>query len=151
MKQLTIYLAGPLFTKYEWDWNEQLAHELEKLGYKTFLPQRDCTGTMNQQIFEDCIAGVEACDVVLANVDGTDADSGTAFEVGYAHAKNKVVILYRTDFRKRADDGDVNLMLSMSCCLFLRCSTLAEIVVFANGYIQEHVTHSKDSEVTDDR
>jgi nucleoside 2-deoxyribosyltransferase len=148
MKQLTIYLAGPLFTKYEWDWNEQLAHELEKLGYKTFLHQRDCTGTMNQQIFVDCIAGVETCDVVLANVDGTDADSGTAFEVGYAHAKNKVVILYRTDFRKRADDGDVNLMLARSCDCFLRCSTLAEVVVAAHEYLQTGCSTFAQSQTT---
>lgn len=136
-RRLTIYLAGPLFTKYEQDWNAQLACELEKLGYKTFLPQRDCNnGTHNRQIFNDCVLGVDNCDVVLANVDGTDADSGTAFEIGYAYAKEKVVILYRTDFRKRADDGDVNLMLSKSCGCFIRCLELSKLVVHVNDYLQ---------------
>lgn len=45
--------------------------------------------------------------VVLAVLDGTDVDSGTASEIGYAAARNKPVIGYRTDIRQSGEDGAV--------------------------------------------
>ncbi len=63
-------------------------------------------GKLNQQHIDDC-------DVVFAVLDGTDVDSGTASEIGYAYARKKLVIGYRGDFRLSADDegGIVNLQV----------------------------------------
>jgi nucleoside 2-deoxyribosyltransferase len=36
-----IYLAGPLFSAAEREYNERLTTALETLGYRVFLPQRD--------------------------------------------------------------------------------------------------------------
>jgi nucleoside 2-deoxyribosyltransferase len=56
---------------------------------------------------------VEIGDMVLAVLDGTDVDSGTAAEIGYAFAKGKPILGYRGDFRLSADnDGStVNLQV----------------------------------------
>lgn len=122
-----IYLAGPLFTIPEKDWNKKLSTQLKESGYETFLPQEECSGT-NEQIFSTCISGIDWCDLILANVDGTDADSGTCFELGYAYGKQKKIVLYRTDFRKCGDDGFVNLMLSKSCNEFFVVESVEQLV-----------------------
>jgi len=66
-------------------------------------------------IFEEDVSGLHASDVIVANVDGPDPDSGTCWEIGYAYGK-KPIILYRTDFRQAGDavNAPVNLMMSES-------------------------------------
>ncbi len=66
-------------------------------------------------IFAKDVEGIDWADVVVANMDGPDPDSGTCWECGYAY-KKKPVVVYRTDFRA-ADDPDIgpyNLMLTQS-------------------------------------
>jgi len=51
---------------------------------------------------------IEQCDILLAVLDGTDIDSGTASEIGYAAALNKNIIGYKGDSRKTGDnDGAI--------------------------------------------
>ncbi len=50
---------------------------------------------------------------MVAVLDGSDADSGTAWECGYAHARGKPIVAIRTDFRGGEDQG-LNLMLRRS-------------------------------------
>lgn len=70
--------------------------------------------TFLQGAFEHCIQGIRQCDVVLAVLEGTDADSGTCIELGYAHALNKPIIGFRTDTRQQEDHG-LNLMVARIC------------------------------------
>lgn len=113
---MKIYLAGPLFTAAEQEFNRQLRTVLEGAGYEVWLPQehepRERTA---QAIFREDVAGLDACDVVVANMDGPDPDSGTCWEVGYAYGK-KPIMLYRTDFRQAGDASNApfNLMMSES-------------------------------------
>lgn len=58
-------------------------------------------------------------DIVVAVLDGVDVDSGTAWEIGYAYAKEKPVIGLRTDFRSLSD-GVVNLMVEMAIVALAR-------------------------------
>jgi len=53
---------------------------------------------------------------LVACMDGADPDSGTAFECGYAYAKGKPIVCYRSDFRVAGDTASApyNLMLSES-------------------------------------
>ncbi|MBB5021498.1 nucleoside 2-deoxyribosyltransferase [Desulfurispira natronophila] len=52
--------------------------------------------------------GIEACQFMIAILDGCDLDSGTAAEVGYAAAIGKTVWGYRGDFRQcRDNEGSV--------------------------------------------
>ena len=113
---MKIYLAGPLFTTAEQEFNRQLRDELESAGHEVWLPQEhEPRERSAQAIFETDVAGLEGAEVVVANMDGPDPDSGTCWECGYAYQK-KPIILFRTDFREAGDvpGSPFNLMLSAS-------------------------------------
>jgi nucleoside 2-deoxyribosyltransferase len=117
-----IYFAAPLFGLTERKTNRLLAETLEKMlpDTEVLLPQSfKYEGRFNAQttfglIFKACLNGLDASAAVVALLDGADADSGTAFEVGYAYAKGIPIIGVRTDYRPSQEKG-VNLMLSRSC------------------------------------
>lgn len=118
---IKIYLAGPLFTLAERDFNTRFAKalEVEIHGAEVILPQNRAAGLLHldngmRLIFEDCLAMVAQADVVVAILDGADADSGTSVELGYAHAIKTPIIGVRTDFRISEEKG-LNLMLSNIC------------------------------------
>ena len=98
---MKIYLAGPLFSAAERNFNNELTRLLRNKGHEVWLPQEFEQRTMTaNQIFAKDVEGIDWADVVVANMDGTDPDSGTSWECGYAYRK-KPVILFRTDFRGR--------------------------------------------------
>jgi nucleoside 2-deoxyribosyltransferase len=51
---------------------------------------------------------------VVACLDGADPDSGTCWELGYAYARKKPSIVYRTDFRLFEGADPINLMMTES-------------------------------------
>lgn len=113
---MKIYLAGPLFTAGERAFNRRLCDLLVALGYEVWLPQEHEPRSRNaKDIFLTDVEGLDSSDVVLANMDGPDPDSGTCWECGYAY-KKKPIIVYRTDFRKCGDTDSTpyNLMLTES-------------------------------------
>jgi nucleoside 2-deoxyribosyltransferase len=115
---MRIYFAGPLFTTAEREWNVRMARALEAAGYEVWLPQENEPRDKNaRDIFLMDVEGLKWTDVVVANMDGTDPDSGTCWECGWAYAMNKPVLLIRTDFRTSSDTSfaPYNLMLSESC------------------------------------
>jgi len=123
---LTVYFAAPLFTQAERLWNRAVADQLvQESGCTLILPQRfDLDAGLEgderlEKLFQECVDGVDACDVMVAVLDGADGDSGMAFEVGYAYARGKPVIGVRTDFREQHDQG-ANIMLSRSCVGMVR-------------------------------
>ena len=63
---------------------------------------------------------IDAAQAVVAVLDGTDVDSGTAAEIGYAFARGKRIVGYRGDFRLSADNegSTVNLQVEY----FIRAS-----------------------------
>jgi len=109
-----IYLAGPLFTDAEQKFNQKLCDDLTDNGYEVFLPQRECAGKEGIDIFTTCKYGIDQADLIVAIVDGADADSGTCWECGYGYATNKDIIGVRTDFRKSGDTGGFNAMIFFS-------------------------------------
>jgi nucleoside 2-deoxyribosyltransferase len=126
MGTMKIYLAGPLFSTAERDFNARLTEKLRDKKHEVWLPQEFEQETMTpKQIFDVDVRGIDWADVVVANMDGPDPDSGTCWECGYAFGK-KAIVLFRTDFRvgyeirgdlRAAEDGDhapYNLMLTES-------------------------------------
>jgi nucleoside 2-deoxyribosyltransferase len=112
-----IYLAGPLFTLAEQRFNADLARFLESQGFEVWLPQEhEPRGNTARAIFDMDVEALDAADMVVAAMDGADPDSGTAWECGYAYAKGKPIVCYRTDFRIAGDTAGApyNLMLSQS-------------------------------------
>lgn len=125
----TIYLAAPLFSEAECDFNRKLKSELQSIGFKVFLPQEDSNNVHDRVdrqkiIFNKNLAGIEKSDLIVAVLDGVDVDSGTAWEIGYACAKGKPIIGLRTDFRTLGIEGTVNLMIERSVIMFMSVSEL---------------------------
>jgi nucleoside 2-deoxyribosyltransferase len=112
-----LYLAGALFSLAEQDFNAQLARFLESQGFEVWLPQEhEPRAKTARAIFEMDVAAIDWADMVVACMDGPDPDSGTAWECGYAFAKEKPIVCYRTDFRVSGDTegAPYNLMLTES-------------------------------------
>lgn len=115
-----IYLAAPLFSEAERTYNRDLGTFLTGYYFEVFLPQDagDDSGTRtdnaNRELFEKNLAALYAADLVVAVIDGADADSGTSWEMGYAFCLGKPVVAIRTDFRMAGHHERVNLMLEMS-------------------------------------
>ena len=55
--------------------------------------------TLNHRIGDLNRGAIEGVDVVVAVLDGSDVDSGTASEVGFAFARGKTIYGYRGDIR----------------------------------------------------
>ena len=111
---MKIYLAGPLFTTPEREFNGQLATRLRTAGHEVFLPQENPAPELTgKAIFLKDLAGLDWADGVVAIMDGADPDSGTCWECGYAYATRKPVVLFRSDLRGSGDADDIpyNAML----------------------------------------
>jgi nucleoside 2-deoxyribosyltransferase len=69
-----------------------------------------------RQILDKNLRGLDWAEGVVAIMDGTDPDSGTAWECGYAYARGKPTVLFRSDFRGGGDAGSnpYNAMLTGS-------------------------------------
>jgi len=115
-----IYLAAPLFSEAEKDYNKNLSEILSLHLFEVYLPQEvgDDTGLRDKEayqgIFRKHCRALDTVDVVVAVIDGSDADSGTAWEMGYAYGRGIPVIAIRTDFRMVGQHEHVNLMLEQS-------------------------------------
>ncbi len=124
MKSIRIYMAAPIFSQVERLYNRRLARLLEHQlpSSEVILPQDFRVGRGRKfndrrqfhQLYRDCLRTLDECDIVLARLDGPDADSGTAFEVGYAVSRGKPVLGLRTDFRQLQSKG-LNVMLAEGC------------------------------------
>lgn len=118
---MKIYLAGPLFSIAEKMFNKTFAALLEKEidGATVILPQLQAESILGDSDFENkvyryCREMAETCDVTVALLEGSDADSGTCVEIAFAKKSNRKVIGIRTDFRTLEDNG-LNIMVSKTC------------------------------------
>ena len=126
----TVYLAAPLFSEAECDFNRKLRDLIIYEGFLVFLPQEDSNNThveKNRQeiIFNKNLAALDSSDIIVAVIDGADVDSGTAWEIGYAYSKGKPVLGLKTDFRTLGIEGTVNLMIERSVVL---CTSVSELL-----------------------
>jgi nucleoside 2-deoxyribosyltransferase len=76
------------------------------------------------------LKALEKSDIIVAVIDGADADSGTAWEMGYAYAQKKQVFALRTDFRRAGMYEKVNLMLEQSVYLVQNKEELVQKLKF---------------------
>ncbi|MGH1490531.1 MAG: nucleoside 2-deoxyribosyltransferase [Acidimicrobiales bacterium] len=117
MNKPYVYLAGPLFDEGERWFMEQLDAKVAAAGFDTFLPQRDNvakTADTVDQIFDNNKAAIDRADLLVVNLNGLATDDGTAWELGYAYAREIHAIGFHSDWRDRFTDEVVNLMLERS-------------------------------------
>jgi len=114
-----IYLAGALFSQADREFNVKLRDILLFNNFDVFLPQEDSEVIKDREqwqheIFENNEDAIKKADIIVAVIDGSDIDSGTAWEIGYAHGLKKRIVGLRTDFRTMGIEGIVNLMVEQS-------------------------------------
>ena len=130
-----VYFAAPLFSEAEQTYNRSVADLLREHFFSVHLPQ-DCGDSSAERsadhtagIFMENLAALNEADVVVAVIDGADADSGTAWEMGYAYARGIPVIALRTDFRQAGVSERVNLMLEESAVVTDKAEMLPRLLV----------------------
>jgi nucleoside 2-deoxyribosyltransferase len=144
---MRIYLAGPLFSVAEREFNERLAAAMESGGsVNVILPQVYGSRIVGQPgfsqlMFSYCLETIDESDLIVAILDGPDADSGTAVEVSYAYARGKKIIGVRTDPRASEDRG-LNLMLSNMCTHLVLCTGTAVTTALLAAEILRHLPPS---------
>ena len=92
-----VYLAAPLWTIEQKERITSLAEVLRREGYSVFVPMEheiDNAWDMPQhewskKVFDTDIEAIRNSAAVVAIYNGLYSDSGTAFEIGYAHALGK--------------------------------------------------------------
>lgn len=110
------YIAGPLFTRAEQNYNQDLYYKLRSVGFKVFLPQDHVRDPNDgREIFQTNVKNLRLSKGLIVICDGADMDSGTAWEAGHFYTHGQIYGL-RTDLRKSADDpvNGFNLMISQS-------------------------------------
>ena len=109
---LKIYFAGDLFDHKDLIGNLMLAGAIEKVSggrYQILLPQNgecEVVSRTSQSIRDADFQLLFSSDLLIANFDGHDLDSGTVVEFCFAKMLDMPALLLRTDFR---DSGDHTL------------------------------------------
>jgi nucleoside 2-deoxyribosyltransferase len=129
----TMYLAGPLgFSAATTEFHKRLVSEVTKKGWKVLDPWEIDPGDqfilsrkrgsdirernlleVDRRLGGRNVELIDNASVVLALLDGSDVDSGTAAEIGYAYAKGKRVIGLRLDTRMSGDNEAVTVNLQV--------------------------------------
>jgi len=127
-----IYLAGPLFSVAEREYNERLTTALETLGHRVFLPQRDGAEADREPyrsmsrderriaMFNLDRDMVLASEVFLFVLDGRVPDEGACVELGIAYchrlsaAPSKRLLGLQTDTRGAFLGSKLNPMIHVA-------------------------------------
>jgi nucleoside 2-deoxyribosyltransferase len=128
---MNVFLATPLFSEAEREFNSKIAERLRENGFEVWLAQeapfiKQGTHKEKKVIYEGDISALKTCDVILAVLDGVEVDAGVAYEMGYAKALGKPIVGLKTDHRTFSGMEEVNLMLEVP--LIKICRTVGEVV-----------------------
>lgn len=123
MRKPNIYIASPFFSFEQVDRVERLEEALRDNPFigavfsprlMDYYPLIEGSDVWRTTVFSTNLSQLEASDVVIAiaDYDGEDTDSGTAWEVGYAIAQGKQVLVVKET------DVPLNLMIADSLHYF---------------------------------
>lgn len=87
-----IYLASPIFSLAQLWLVEQARENLRNFGLEVFSPFHDVGYGSADDVVQLDLGGIHMSDLVFAIADGLD--SGTIYEIGYARAQGKPVVVY---------------------------------------------------------
>ena len=127
-----VYLSGPLFSRSEIAWAGRVKAFLEDRidGVKVIWPHEivPCSSG-KEEIFEANLNALNESDIMVALLDGSQVDDGTAWEIGYFFSQGKKILGIRTDFRRagETESSRVNLMIECSCLVLV--SSLDELSI----------------------
>ncbi|MDW7728117.1 MAG: nucleoside 2-deoxyribosyltransferase [Candidatus Methanoperedens sp.] len=119
----TVYIAGPLFSESELEFNRRMNEFLKNLGFDTFLPQENGhllseliekgleKDDAIQMIFQKDVEKIKDCDFIVFVMDGRVPDEGACVEIGLAYAYDKECFGLKTDSRSLMSDMDNPLII----------------------------------------
>lgn len=120
---MNVYIAAPLFSDAEKQFNLQVDAALRQLGLDTYLPQRDGgeaaplirqghdEHTIRSRLFHGDVDAVRRCDLLVFVLDGRVPDEGGCVELGMAYAWGKPCFGLQTDCRRFGGTDSNNLMI----------------------------------------
>ena len=114
--KIKIYLASPFFNTEELGRMEIITNILRDKGLEVFAPFENQNkhlefGSMEwrKATFKSDVDAIDECDVMVAiNCEGNYDDAGTMWEIGYAYATKKPVVLFNNT------EKTINLMIADS-------------------------------------
>lgn len=124
-KRPKVYLGGPFFTTPQLWMIEEARSGLLSLGADVFSPMHDVGFGPDATVATKDLAGLDACDVMLALL--SDPDPGTLFEVGHARATGKPVVALIECPRKQ----DPTMLVGTNCEIVDDLATALYRVVWA--------------------
>ena len=142
MKKLRVYLAAPMFSEAELEYNKKVTDFIRGLGFSVFLPQEEgfklaelvektSEKKAHEMIFNKDWKEVKECDILIFILDGRVPDEGGCIELGGAHAFGKECIGLKTDPRSLIK-GEDNPMI-LGCLHFRVARNLTEL----SKYLEE--------------
>jgi len=135
---MKIYLAGPIFSEAEQQWLRGLKERIEESArakgkrVEVIWPYElisrneieSLGDSAKQEVFHHCKSNLDQADLLVALLDGSQVDDGTAWEIGYFFSTKgrSRIIGIRTDFRNagETETSVVNAMIEMSCNSIVR-------------------------------
>jgi nucleoside 2-deoxyribosyltransferase len=107
----SVYLAGPFFNLGQLWLIDQARINLLEVGFDVCSPYHDIGKGSADEVVQEDLDAIKRCELVFAIVDGLDA--GTIYEIGYARALNKKVIIYS----ELENDQDLKMMVGSDCTI----------------------------------
>jgi hypothetical protein len=108
----TVYLAGPFFNLAQHWLVEEARSALMAMGLNVFSPLHDVGHGAAEEVASQDLAAIQGADLIFALGDGLD--SGTMYELGYANASGKPVIIYC----ENEPEGSKKMMIGSGCQFF---------------------------------
>jgi nucleoside 2-deoxyribosyltransferase len=129
---MKIYFATPLFTEAERDRIRSTIKKIEALArdrgveveviFPYDLITQEATNSLGanakREIFSRCKSHLDGADILIALLDGSQVDDGTAWEVGYffrGKPEGAKIIGVRTDFRNAGETSGALVNAMIEC------------------------------------
>ncbi len=140
---ILVYIAGPLFSQAEKEFNEKLKRKLSDY-VETYLPQDEgqllvdllksgeSAHNAAKIVVERDLTAIEKCDLFVIVLDGRTVEEGSAFELGIAFEKKKKCIGVQTDPRREISTIN-NPMIELACSRIF--GTIEELIFFIRDEI----------------
>lgn len=154
-----VYIAAPLFSDAEREFNLRLDAALRRAGIETYLPQRDGgeaaplirqghdEHTVRSRLFDGDVQAVKECVALVFVLDGRVPDEGGCVELGMAYAWGKPCVGLQTDSRRFGGTDSNNLMIDYA--LDQRISrSIEELVTVVTELLDAAVPEPAEEEVT---
>jgi hypothetical protein len=127
---MKVYFAGPLFTIYEREYISRCAAQLREYGLDPFVPhenykppQPDDKRSVAKRCLDKDFAAISEANAMLALINGTEVDDGTAAEIGIFYAlglrdpSKKGIVALHDDWRTKENGEGKPLNLFVAGCL----------------------------------